>query len=140
MVQENPDRNFLVYELWGDGHTIDEISFETGIPRSTVGYYVSKFNKCAKSGEPIVCQRVREKPDAKAIAVRAYVKTIVCADLIEKFKNREFDKAYKMLMCLKLFKELDRDINPTEEERQAFSENRGYVFEQILLASKSASA
>jgi len=63
MIQENPDRNFLIYEMWTNGSTIDEISFETGIPRSTVGYYVRKFNKCAKSGEPIVVQRIRKKTD-----------------------------------------------------------------------------
>ena len=54
MIQENTDRNILVYELWTKGRTIDEIASETAIPRSTVGYYVRKFNKRAKSGEPIV--------------------------------------------------------------------------------------
>jgi len=139
MSRENPDRNFLIYELWKEGCTINEISFETGIPRSTVGYYVRKFNKRAKSGEPIVCQQVAEKPDEKAMALRAYAKSSAFVGLSEMLKKGEIDKVYKMLMICKLFKELQRDILPTEEERRAFSKNLGYVIEQISLANKSTS-
>ena len=65
MIKENLGRNFLIYEQWKDGRTIDEISFDTGIPRSTIGYYVRKFNKNARRGEPIAFQPIKEKPDEK---------------------------------------------------------------------------
>jgi len=139
MIQENSDRNFLVYELWKEGRTIEEISFETGIPRSTVGYYVRKFNKCAKSGKPIVCQRVTVKPDAKAMAIQGFIKSYTLANLSEMLKNGEIDKVYKMLMICKLWKELEKDIIPTKEEEQAFLKNLGYIIEQISLAKKLTS-
>ena len=43
--RRNPERERLIYRYWVQGHTIDEISMLTGIPRSSVGYYVRKFNK-----------------------------------------------------------------------------------------------
>ena len=136
MIQENTDRNILVYELWKKGYTIDEIAFETAIPRSTVGYYVRKFNKCAKSGEPIVFQQVREQPDEKEMAVQAYAKTSIRFDLLKMVKNGEIDNVYKILMILKLWKELQRDIFPTKEEKEAFHKNLVYVIEQISLTNK----
>jgi len=140
MIQENPDRNFLIYELWKEGRTIDEISFETAIPRSTVGYYVRKFNKCAKSGEPIVFQRIMKKPDEKVMAAQAWAKSGFFLDLTKMLKEEDgLDKVYKTLMIIKLMKELQRDIFPTEEERQAFHKNLAYVFEQILPANKLTS-
>ena len=140
MIQENPDRNFIIYELWKEGRTIDEMSFETGIPRSTVGYYVRKFNKCAKSGEPMVVQRIRKKPDEKVMAVQAWTKTGFFFNLMKMLKEEDgLDKVYKKLMIIKLMKELQRDILPTEEERQAFWENFPYMVEQILLAKKFTS-
>ena len=87
MIQENTDRNILVYELWTKGRTIDEIASETNIPRSTVGYYIRKFNKHAKSGEPIVFQQVGKKTDEKEMAVQAYVKTSMHFDLLKMAKN-----------------------------------------------------
>jgi len=140
MIQENPDRNFIIYQLWTNGSTIDEISFETGIPRSTVGYYVRKFNKCAKSGEPIVVQRIRKKPDEKVIAVQAWKKLDFFVYLKKMLKEEDgLDNVYKTLMIVKLVKELHRDIFPTEEERQAVQQNWPYLMKQILLAKKVTS-
>jgi len=120
VVRENTDRNFLVYELWKKGRTIDEIAFETAIPT-------------------IVLQQVREQPDEKAMAALAFVKSSAFGGLLEMLKNGEIDKVYKMLMILKLTKELWRYIFPTKEEREAFFKNLGYVIEQISLANKSKS-
>jgi len=140
MIQENPDRNVRIYEMWTNGSTIDEISFETDIPRSTVGYYVRKFNKCAKSGEPIVVQRIRKKPNEKVIAVQAWKKLDFFVYLEKMLKEEDgLDKAYKTLMIAKLMKELHRDIYPTEEERQAFWNNFPYMVEQIMRAKKVTS-
>ena len=128
MIQENPDRNFIIYELWKEGRTIDEMSFETGIPRSTVGYYVRKFNKCAKSGEPMVVQRIRKKPDEKAMSTQAWKKSGYYIGLAKMLKEEDgLDKVYKILMIFKLMKELERDIFPTEAEQQAFNKNLAYV-------------
>ncbi len=140
MIQENPNRNFIIYEMWTNGSTIDEISVETDTPRSTVGYYVRKFNKCAKSGEPIVVQPIRKKPDEKVIAVQAWKKLDFFVYLEKMLKEEDgLDKAYKTLMIAKLMKELHRDIFPTKEERQAFWNNFPYMVEQIMRAKKVTS-
>ena len=54
MYFANSERNRVIYELWENELTVGEISSRTGIPRSTVGYYVRKFNKLAAKGKPIV--------------------------------------------------------------------------------------
>ena len=131
-IQENPDRNFLVYELWEKGFTVDEIVFETGIPRSSVGYYVRKFNKCAKSGKPIVIQQIKKKPDEKALPQQAWIKSDSMLKLKKMFIAEDVDKAYKYLMTIKLMKELQRELNPTEEERQAFMKIFPDVVEQMV--------
>ena len=135
MFKENTNRNFLVYELWKKGYTIDEIAFETAIPRSTVGYYVRKFNKCAKSGAPIVFQQVREQPDEKAMAYKTYLKNYQSLGLVKMLKNGEIDKVYKLLMILKLSKELQRELSPTKEEGEAFLKNIAYVIEKVSLTN-----
>jgi len=136
MIRENIDRNFIIYELWKKGHTIDEISFDTGIPRSTVGYYIRKFNKRAKIGEPIVFLPEREKLDEKDLAITAFTKNIGFQGLMKMLREDTdgLDKVYKLLMCTKLLKELQRDIFPTIEESKALDKHRGYVFEQVLHA------
>jgi hypothetical protein len=54
MYFANSERNRVIYELWETNLTVGEISSRTGIPRSTVGYYVRKFNKLAAKGKPVV--------------------------------------------------------------------------------------
>ncbi len=133
MIQENTSRNLLVYDLWEKGRTIDEISLDLGIPRSTVGYYVRKYNRYAKRGEPIAFEGLRKKPDEKVMAAMGYIKTnffnVMTQTLLEK---DGIDKVYKMLMVLKLAKELWRDIFPTPEEAQAFFNNFIYMMKQII--------
>ena len=140
MIQENPDRNFIIYELWTNGNTIDEISFETGIPRSTVGYYVRKFKRRASRGEPIAYAPANEKPNEKSMAVQAFAKALASQHLFQMLGEEDgLDKVYKLLMITKLVKELQREIFATEEERKAFLNNFSYVIEQITQANKSAS-
>ena len=127
--------------MWTNGSTIDEISFETDTPRSTVGYYVRKFNKCAKSGEPIVVEQISKKPDEKVIAVQAWKKLDFLAYLSQIHKEKNgLDKVYKTLMIAKLLKELHRDIFATKEERQAVQKNWPYLIEQILLSKNIKSS
>jgi len=136
MISENLERNSLIYELWKEGYTIDEISFETGIPRSTVGYYVRKFNKRAKRGEPIAFQPVREKPNDETLVTKSFLKAGFIVRMVELAANGDIDRVYKSLMVVKLMKELQREIFTTEEEKQAFSNilktNPNYILELLL--------
>ena len=120
MVKENPERNARIYELWELGLTIDKIAFETGYPRSTVGYYIRKFNKKAKRGEPIILPHIVERPDSETLALQAAIKNNVFVKLTEMIRTGNLDSAYKYLMILKLLKELQRDLFPTKEESEAF--------------------
>jgi hypothetical protein len=43
MYKQNPGRVSRIRELRGQGRTINEIAAITGYPRSSVGYYVSKY-------------------------------------------------------------------------------------------------
>lgn len=45
MLPQNDGRRKAIYELWDMEYTIDEVSLRLNIPRSSVGYYVRKFNK-----------------------------------------------------------------------------------------------
>ena len=45
MIRKNPQRQTRIYTLWKQNLTIDQISATTSIPRSSVGYYVRKFNR-----------------------------------------------------------------------------------------------
>jgi len=120
MVKENPERNARIYELWELGITIEQIALETGYPRSTVGYYTRKFNKKAKRGEPIILPHIDERPDSETLAQQAVIKSHVLIHLSEMIAAGNYDAAYKYLMIIKLSKELQRDIFPTPEEREAF--------------------
>lgn len=119
MFAENPDRNLVTYELWKKGKTIDEISLETGIPRSSVGYYVRKFNKLAKKGEPIVVQPIREEQDEMTLALRGLIKNSMHSYVLETIGKDDLDEAIKMLTILKLMKDLRGYLTPTEEENLA---------------------
>ena len=62
MYTPNLERNKRIYELWENGRTVDRISFLTGVPRSTVGYYVRKFNRLAVEGKTVVFPGAHKAP------------------------------------------------------------------------------
>jgi len=119
VIEENVDRNAIIHQLWENGDTIDDIAFDTGIPRSTVGYYVRKFNKKAKRGEPIRLPHIVEKPSDEALAQNAFYKGQIFEKLNKYLEAGDIDTAYKFLMIIKLNKELQSSIIPTKEESQA---------------------
>ena len=134
MFQENLDRNVIIYELWKKGFTIDEISFDTSIPRSTVGYYVRKFNKRARRGDPIVFSVEKEKLTKEEISLI----TVLKRDQIKKISKwmREgpdaMDKIYKYLSIMKLLKELKREIFPAKDEEKVFVKYSNQLLRQFM--------
>lgn len=118
MIKENAERNAIIHSLWENGETINDIAFETGIPRSTVGYYVRKFNKKAKRGDPIILPHIGEEPNSETLAQRAFAKGNA-NKIIDEMMEKDVDIAYKYLMVIKLRKELQGSLIPTKEESQA---------------------
>jgi len=134
MIRENFERNSRIYELWNKGYTVKEISFETSIPPSSVGYYVRKFNKRARSGDPIPFLPEREKLDEKEMAFNAFLKNLFSQNLkIMILKSKDgLNDVYKLLSVVKLIKELQRDLSPTLEEEKALEKNWIKILQQIM--------
>lgn len=134
MFKENLERNIILYQLWKKGHTIDEMSFDTSIPRSTVGYYVRKFNKRAMCGDPIVFSGEREKGTEEEISL----KTVLKYNLIKKINAwmmegpEALDKIYKYLNIMKLFKELKWEINLTKDEEKVLAKYSNQLLQDFL--------
>ena len=131
--QENIDRNAIIYELWVKGYTVDEIAFDTGIPRGSVGYYVGKFNRKVRKGEPIIIQQPRKKPDDAILLALANLRMDSYISLMKMTQEPDgYERANKILTFMKLTKELQRDLFPTEEELRACNRNFPMILKQLM--------
>jgi len=117
MYLQNLERNRVIYELWENGFTVDQIASRTSILRSTVGYYVRKFNRLAAEGKPVVLLRQRK------VAHKSFFSEIlqlvnedavgkIRLNAIKMFQQGQYEQLYYMLMDLKLIRDLDRIIAP----------------------------
>jgi hypothetical protein len=102
------NRNKVIYELYERNHAVDEISSITGIPRSTVGYYVRKFNKLAVKGKPVVFASSHKevKDPFKRFLDETVVRELMKKS-IEMLTKGQAQQLYYFLMDLKLLKEFD---------------------------------
>ena len=128
--RRNPERERLIYRYWRLGYTVDRISRLTGIPRSSVGYYVRKFNK--KYGESIRLRRklspilmgVDESPKMSEdkLVESAVLKMISLKsffDIISPLvKQGRYKDLYYLLRCMKLMGEMLQPLMFTPEERK----------------------
>jgi len=113
MVRTNPGRNAIVYSLWEQGKTVDQISFFTGVPRSTVGYYVRKFNKYAKDGRSVVIPQIGRE-DKSGLLTLALNKSIMLGMMIDLMKSGKLEEAYYRLSIWKLLVEMGLMLTPEE--------------------------
>ena len=107
MYLANSERNRMIYELWEANLTVSEISSRTGIPRSTVGYYVRKFNKLGAQGKPVVFPG----SDLGPRMPRNYTEDIplisrVEAKVLASTVDGDWEGLYYRLSAFKLLKEL----------------------------------
>ena len=106
MYTSNVERNRIIYDLWEKNLTVNQISSTTGIPRSTVGYYVRKFNRLAVEGKPVVFPGARQ---ARGDRVISPLTTMIATDFKWKirkmFQEGNVEEVYHCLMSLKLMKE-----------------------------------
>lgn len=114
MFQTNVERNELIYSLWEKGYTVDQISTRTMIPRSTVGYYVRKFNKLAAKGKPAVLPREKRKDSDNLLT--ASIKMLSLNDAFEMARNGNAQDLYYRLAAIKLLRELGFFFTSEEQE------------------------
>lgn len=115
MIKPNPNRNEIIYSLWEQGYTVDQIALRAGIPRSTVGYYVRKFNRYAKDGRITVIPQENRK-DTSGTLASVIFKCVGLSNLLDMLKSGKVEEAYYLLSICKLLKEIERDLLPTSEE------------------------
>lgn len=127
-MKENVERSRRIYELWSLGYTIEEISSMTGIPRSTVGYYVKKFKK-KHEGErrglrPIALETEKSEPASSDVLGSMLVKALGFQKIKEKVEELmgrgEYEKLYYFLMSIKCLIELCKYFKLTPEELKSY--------------------
>jgi len=147
--RRNLERERLIYSYWIQGHTIDEISRLTGIPRSSVGYYVRKFNKkhgrrsrVRVSSLPALGDSTNVEKNEYSLAVSGVMKSAVLISTFETIinlvKQGRLQDAYHCLGIIKLFNEVERIYSLTPEERKA-AKKAIEEFLQIIRANAETS-
>ena len=129
MVLINPERETVIYELWKTGHTVDEIADQTGIPRSTVGYYVRKFNKDPRKrdlkldinlNQSLIKPKSDENHTSPLSIMSGYYKICsirIIMDTIKKLQETEsYDQIYYLLQSLQLFPKVLEHFKPLPKE------------------------
>ena len=143
--KRNVERERLIYSYWIQGYTVDEISMLTGIPRSSVGYYIRKFNK--KYGRksrvkvsflPTLGDSINVKKNEYSLAVSGIMNSAALISTFETVVNLvrqgRLQDAYYCLGIIKLFNEIERMYSLTPEERKA-AERAIDEFLQIIRAN-----
>ncbi|UCG45504.1 MAG: hypothetical protein JSV58_01615 [Candidatus Bathyarchaeota archaeon] len=102
----------------GKDLTVKEIASYTGIPRSTVGYFVRKFNKLAAEGKPIVFlgppSPIRKSPPSPLAIINLTHLTEIAGGLLEK---GDIQRLYCLLRSLKLMSEFGIVPKPSSFKR-----------------------
>ena len=128
--RRNVERERLIYRYWRLGYTVDRISRLTGIPRSSVGYYVRKFNKKYGEGGRLrrklspILMSVDESPKMsedelvesavfKMVGLKSFFDII--GPLVREGRYRDL---YYLLKCMKLMEGLLQPLMFTPEERK----------------------
>jgi len=128
-LRRNPERERLIYRYWVQGYTIDEISMLTGIPRSSVGYYVKKFNKkYGKNGrlrgklDSTLMDDESLKMDESKLIGSVMLKAIGCKNLLDAvsslMREGRYKDLYYLLKSMKLIREALQPLMLTPEEEK----------------------
>ena len=118
MHYRNVEREKKLYQLWRIGATIDKISFQTTIPRSSVGYYVRKFNRSGR-------QRLVPEPAAPSAAGVSTLESLVTKvfftrKVIELFTSGDYARLYYFLQVYKMLMQMQSHLTLTKEEKDLF--------------------
>jgi hypothetical protein len=151
MVHSNPERESKIRELWQLDHTIDEITILSGIPRSTVGYYVRKLNRQNRR-RPTLTDRLDRlasptKPSStdgisSSVVNKTFFWTVVLPQMLDLWKARRFEECYYMLRCWELLpKAIRPNVASTEEEaKELVKQVMAVVTNQAILNNQATAS
>jgi transposase len=114
MIPTNVERNEAIVTLWEQGLTIKEIASQLDIPRSTVGYYVRKFNQYGKAGKALPLPARKNQPQDASLTIQAIFKGIQVSDIINELRQGRAEEVYYRLSVIRLMKELGFFVTPDE--------------------------
>jgi hypothetical protein len=107
MYFTNAERNRVLYQLWEKNLTVEEISSNTNIPRSTVGYYVRKFNRLAAKGKPVVFPGLSQNDRKQGSnAEDSSIMQLLQLRIMDLMKLNDWERLYYLLNVFRLLKEL----------------------------------
>jgi len=118
--RSNIERNAAIYKLWEQGKSIEDISLLTSIPRSTVGYYVHKFNAAARAGGAIPLPPSTKKQPTE-IQFGLLKKQEAMDYILTLLKTCNAQTIYYNLAATKLLVEITDRPELTNEERKLLS-------------------
>ena len=127
-MEENVERNRRISELRSLGYTIEEISLITGIPRSTVGYYVKKFKRYSDGrASKLEALKVEKSGSTSNDALASFLfKAIGFQGLMDRVKGLmergEYEKLYYLIISVKYLMELGKYFKLTTEESKFHKE------------------
>jgi hypothetical protein len=115
------EREKTIYDLWRLGYTINEIQAQTGMPRSSVGYYVAKFNKKQKGNKSRFKPPIHQpKRFGKAIyedVLYIYIQTYT-AQWIKLMNEGKYQTARDLVESIFLFLRLEIEIQYMMESKR----------------------
>ena len=118
MHYRNVEREEKVYQLRRSRATIDQISLQTRIPRSTVGYYVRKFKRSSR-------QRLVPDPVAPSEAGVSMLESLIpkvffIHNFGELLTSEDFVKLYYFIQIYKMLMQMQSYLKFTKEEIDLF--------------------
>ena len=118
MHHRNLEREEKVYQLWRSGATIDQISLQTRIPRSSVGYYVGKLNR---SGRPRLVPEPVAPSEAGVSTLESLIpKLFFIQNAGKLLASEDFVKLYYFIQIYKMMMQMQSYLELTKEEIDLF--------------------
>jgi hypothetical protein len=136
MKPANVERNKKIHDLWLLGQTIDQISMVTGIPRSTVGYYVRKFKRTGQGSGIQRSITPQSSPDIST-SESILMKTIFFSKVLELVKDGDFERLYYFLHSYKMLMQMQSYIKLTEDEQKLLQEAMSEFKEKMDVGAES---
>jgi len=126
MIPRNLERREIIQELWLQGYTVDEISSQTGIPRSSVGYYVAKLNQSKNGDNPRSKPPIKQpkRPSNTDLIMRRLGWIDFTTQWLQLMTARKFQEAKNMVESVLLYNRLEREtmFHVEGEEKIPFEE------------------